>query len=223
MIILKTIFITLLFFLFVIVLIRKCFVIVTIEHESMSPALHDGDRVLVFRYWPVKLLKRGDIILVWPWMDLIKFNREPKPFGIIPYIKRVVGLPGDTIVTCLNELDDYHQEKLRLTYDVKGEKTIINAFIIGAEKTAIASLCASARFLGITSPKISIASVKRPVMYPIKAFPSRSMVSRVDITDNDIFTRLLPARIAVRNFSGFFKSFLTSFPRLPLFSAIESI
>jgi signal peptidase I len=125
MIILKTIFITLLFFLFVIVLIRKCFVIVTIEHESMSPALHDGDRVLVFRYWPVKLLKRGDIILVWPWMDLIKFNREPKPFGIIPYIKRVVGLPGDTIVTCLNELDDYHQEKLRLTYDVKGEKTII--------------------------------------------------------------------------------------------------
>lgn len=96
--------------------------VVTVEQESMSPVLHAGDRVLVIRYWPVKLLRKGDIVLVWPWISMIRLDRAPKPFGVLPYIKRIIGLPGDTIVTRLDELDDYHKRKLGHTFDNDGKK-----------------------------------------------------------------------------------------------------
>lgn len=104
---------------------RKCFVVVIIEHESMSPTLHSGDRVLVFRYWPAKLLKKGDIVIVWPWINIIRNDKGPKPFGVIPYIKRIIGLPGDKIISNIHELDDYHKKKFGHNYDEEGNKTEI--------------------------------------------------------------------------------------------------
>ncbi len=119
----------------IVFLLRKCFVVVNIEHESMSPTLHDGDRVLVFRYWPAKWLQKGNIVLIWPWPNEISHHKEPKPFGVIPYIKRVIGLPGDTIVTSIDELDEYHKSKLFHTYDDEGKKAFYiphnHFFVIG--------------------------------------------------------------------------------------------
>ncbi|MDD4986834.1 MAG: signal peptidase I [Dehalococcoidales bacterium] len=55
---------------------------------SMEPHLQIGDRVLVnkiiYRFWSPS---RGDIII---------FQPEDNPTGI-PFIKRVIGLPGDTV------------------------------------------------------------------------------------------------------------------------------
>lgn len=114
--------ITLVIGLLVLSLVRQCLVIVTVESQSMSPALYEGDRVLAFRWWPAKWIQKGDIVLVWPRPDDLKYNRETKPFGVIPFIKRVTGLPGDKIVSRFDELDDYHKQKLRLTYDHEGKK-----------------------------------------------------------------------------------------------------
>ena len=114
--------------LIVFILIRMCLVIITIEQESMSPALHEGDRVLILRYWPHSWLQKGDIVLVWPWPSEIHNGKDPKPFGVIPYVKRVIGLPGDIIITGIEELDDYHKCKLRHTYDLNGNKKVIVPF-----------------------------------------------------------------------------------------------
>jgi len=121
----KIIFLTIILLLIILIVIRRYFVVVTVEHESMSPVLHAGDRVLVIRYWPVKLLKKGDIVLVWPWISMIRLDSAPRPFGVLPYIKRIIGLPGDTITTRLDELDDYHKRKLSHTYDNDGKKAFI--------------------------------------------------------------------------------------------------
>ena len=52
--------------------------------EGMSPALKDGDRVFVSRR--VGELRRGDIVIFYHPLDSSK-----------SYIKRVVGLPGETL------------------------------------------------------------------------------------------------------------------------------
>lgn len=58
-----------------------------VRGDSMSPALHDGDRVLVWRrayreHGP----RRGDIVLL----------RDPVD-GTTLYVKRIVGLPGEWV------------------------------------------------------------------------------------------------------------------------------
>lgn len=58
-------------------------IIVTVRGESMAPALHEGDRVLVVRRWP---LRRGAIVAV----------RVPPAPGEAPWlwIKRAIALGG---------------------------------------------------------------------------------------------------------------------------------
>jgi signal peptidase I len=65
---------------------------VKVEGTSMLPRLHDGERIFVNKLiyydeyrWAPKL-DRGDIVVFW-------FPDDPSK----SYIKRVVGLPGDTI------------------------------------------------------------------------------------------------------------------------------
>lgn len=71
-----------------------CFFLITfvaqafrVQGTSMEPLLHDGDRIVVnkfiYRFRPVE---RGDVVVFW-------YPREPS----VSFIKRVVGLPGDTV------------------------------------------------------------------------------------------------------------------------------
>ena len=46
------------------VLLWTIMVVVRVEHDSMSPALRHGDRVVVWRHWPTRWLRHGHIVLV---------------------------------------------------------------------------------------------------------------------------------------------------------------
>lgn len=66
---------------------RFIFFHVLVPTGSMIPTINEGDRMLVVReYFPEKL-KTGDIVVfkIWP-------NGEEKL-----YVKRLIGLPGDTV------------------------------------------------------------------------------------------------------------------------------
>jgi signal peptidase I len=61
---------------------------VKVEGTSMLPRLHDGERIFVNKlvYYDMPELERGDIIVFW-------FPDDPSK----SYIKRVIGLPGETV------------------------------------------------------------------------------------------------------------------------------
>ena len=61
---------------------------VKVEGTSMLPRLHDGERIFVNKliYYGLPTLQRGDIVVFW-------FPNDPSK----SYIKRVIGLPGETI------------------------------------------------------------------------------------------------------------------------------
>jgi signal peptidase I len=61
---------------------------VKVEGSSMLPRLHDGERIFVNKliYYGVPKLERGDIVVFW-------YPNNPED----SYIKRVIGLPGETI------------------------------------------------------------------------------------------------------------------------------
>jgi signal peptidase I len=104
----------------IVMLARSMLVVVTVQNKSMSPTLEPGDRLLVVRHWPKRLLRRGYIVIIWPW-DLPP--TRPRPFGIdTPFIKRIIGLPGDTLVTSLSELDDFHRAREFAAHDSQGQR-----------------------------------------------------------------------------------------------------
>src|SRR6185369_12436851 len=66
---------------------------VVVEGTSMLPELHDGERLLVNKlvYYKIQSvswghISRGDIVVFW-------YPREPDK----SYVKRVIGLPGETV------------------------------------------------------------------------------------------------------------------------------
>ncbi len=61
---------------------------VKVEGTSMLPRLHDGERIFVNKlvYYDIPELERGDIVVFW-------FPDDPTK----SYIKRVIGLPGETV------------------------------------------------------------------------------------------------------------------------------
>ena len=61
---------------------------VKVEGTSMLPRLHDGERIFVNKliYYGLPELQRGDIIVFW-------YPEDPTK----SYIKRIIGLPGETI------------------------------------------------------------------------------------------------------------------------------
>jgi signal peptidase I len=61
---------------------------VKVEGTSMLPRLHDGERIFVNKliYYGLPQLKRGDIVVFW-------FPDDPSK----SYIKRIIGLPGETV------------------------------------------------------------------------------------------------------------------------------
>lgn len=90
--------------------LRKLFYIVEIDGCSMSPFLLSGDQVLVTRYFPKSLVKRGSVVLFTPWSMAL-----PDQNNI--YIKRVVGLPNDTLAIYETELIALKDVLSRDTYN----------------------------------------------------------------------------------------------------------
>ncbi len=96
--------------------------IIQIKGSSMTPSLAPGDRVLVLRCWPRHWLRRGQIVLVWPWLSAAAGPRAWNMLQIEPFIKRIVGVPPDVLVTTLNEIDDYHQAQEQAAHDASGRR-----------------------------------------------------------------------------------------------------
>ena len=106
----------------ILLFIRLTLVVVTVECQSMSPSLEHGDRVLVWRNFPTRWLHKGQIAVVWPYAHLRGNGTEP--FGVQqPFIKRIVGLPDETITTSINELGEMIRDHHRADYDERGQRT----------------------------------------------------------------------------------------------------
>jgi signal peptidase I len=94
----------------------------------MQPALQPGDRVLVWRHYLPQWLKKGQIVLAWPRKPLppgsVMLHKGPEPnlLTVIPYIKRVVGLPGDKIITYVNELPESERVQQVRSCNKAGER-----------------------------------------------------------------------------------------------------
>ncbi|HYO50993.1 MAG TPA: signal peptidase I [Chloroflexia bacterium] len=99
--------------------------VVTVRGPSMSPAFEHGDRVLVFRYWPRRWLRKGQVVILWPWLQrgtsIYKGGRLKT--GLSPFVKRIAGTQGDTLVTSITELSDEHREGARTQHDGRGMRT----------------------------------------------------------------------------------------------------
>lgn len=80
----------------------------------MSPALETGDRVLVWRYWPRQCLRRGQIVII----QQLGNDKDSESF-----IKRVIGLPGDTLVTSLDDVPEPLRLEHGKDYDKMGKRT----------------------------------------------------------------------------------------------------
>jgi signal peptidase I len=65
---------------------RSAFAVVQVRGESMLPTLCNGDSLLIFKYWPRRLLRKDQIVV---------FHAPRSRLG--HYIKRIKALPGDTI------------------------------------------------------------------------------------------------------------------------------
>ena len=98
---------------------RTVLLVVTVENRSMLPTLAEGDRVLVARHWPTRRLRKGHIVLVWPWG---RPTAGAGPSRDHPYIKRLVGLPGETIVTSITELDQVNRAREAAAHDSQGRR-----------------------------------------------------------------------------------------------------
>jgi len=109
--------------LLLLVVVRTALVVVRIENWSMAPTLEDGDRVLAWRYWPACWLRKGQVVLVWPWPSPSTSRQALGRLGFTPFIKRVAGLPGDTLVTALTDLAEIHRSDVQQAHDSSGHRT----------------------------------------------------------------------------------------------------
>jgi signal peptidase I len=63
---------------------------------SMEPTLLAGDRILVDKlHYRLRKIRRGDVVV--HWIDNALTDRYRKPPGRQLHVKRVIGIPGDTI------------------------------------------------------------------------------------------------------------------------------
>jgi signal peptidase I len=71
-----------------------CFFLITfvaqafrVQGTSMLPMLEDGERIIVNKFtYRFRAIERGDVVVFW-------YPRDPS----VSFIKRVVGLPGDSV------------------------------------------------------------------------------------------------------------------------------
>ncbi|KAA3647362.1 MAG: signal peptidase I [Chloroflexi bacterium] len=101
--------------------IRNSFYIVVVNGVSMSPTLECGDRVLVFRYWPKKLVRPGQIVVVQRPTYILDAN-DTINLQNTPIIKRVLGTAGDTITTYFYDLPFPERSNQIAAYDDEGKR-----------------------------------------------------------------------------------------------------
>lgn len=95
--------------------------VITVQQNSMYPALKDGDQVLVLRKWPGRWLRRGQVVLVWP--SHVMSPDPSNPTSGTPFIKRIAGIPGDTLVTSIEEMHDLLRPRFASAHDSEGKRT----------------------------------------------------------------------------------------------------
>lgn len=105
---------------FLMALLRRFLVIITIEGTSMSPTLEPGDRIVAIRWGHPSLLRKGSIVLVSPISsgssEIDLFGDEP------PFIKRIVAVSGDVVISSLDEIDESNRLNVEAQYDAEGER-----------------------------------------------------------------------------------------------------
>lgn len=68
-----------------------------IPTESMDPTIRPGDRVIANRLiYHFRDISRGDIVVFHP-TDVARQECEPGSTSSTPFVKRVIGLPGDQV------------------------------------------------------------------------------------------------------------------------------
>lgn len=119
--------------------------VTTLVGHSMSPTFQPGDRLLVLRHWPRGWLRRGQIVignlaqveasLAAAWAASHKgaeasaYSVSPENlaphFSLLPkkFVKRLIGLPGDTIRIPLAQLPAVFQDVLHAKADPQGNLT----------------------------------------------------------------------------------------------------
>jgi|SRR5690554_2540646 len=103
---------------------RRHLVLVTISGDSMLPAIHPGDKVIILRNYRPKKLRKGQIVLVNP------------PNTNQSVIKRITGLSGDTVMAPTLDLpedfnfvgvhpDDLAQKSIEKSWEVPAGKCFV--------------------------------------------------------------------------------------------------
>ncbi len=88
--------------------LRRSFIVITVNGESMEPTLIGGDRVLLLRFWPHRWLRQGQII-VCQYLTESELNTfqssKPTICHLVTrkcksyyYIKRLLGTGGERVI-----------------------------------------------------------------------------------------------------------------------------
>lgn len=93
---------------FLVILARTFFFLVDVQGKSMQPTLQHGDKMLALRFFPARWLRKEQIVV-------LRFRAE-EDLGIRSqyaqlYIKRLVGLPNETVSFPVYELPPHLQER----------------------------------------------------------------------------------------------------------------
>jgi len=118
--------------------LRRSFIIVTVNGQSMKPTLLGGDRVLLLRFWPRRWLRQGQII-VCEYLTKSKLNTlhssESTIFQLVTrkyksyfekyelqdfYIKRLLGTGGDQVVIPTQDAPDWLLHNRTVKRDSRG-------------------------------------------------------------------------------------------------------
>jgi len=96
---------------------------IRVQGRSMAPFLLPGDRVIVLRYWPSKWLSKGQVAVFVPPLSE---NEDQEPLtptsNRLLFIKRVIGLPGDTVITDLRDLPEFERASQAPAYNEDGKR-----------------------------------------------------------------------------------------------------